>query len=57
METYRMIEDFGDFEQWGKTYEDGLTARIGVKKGCSVEAAFNALENGYSGQIWSDEDC
>ena len=52
METYRELEDFGAFTQWEKTYDDGGTAKIVVEKGCSVEAAFEAQEDGWRGQIW-----
>jgi len=55
MENYRKLEDFGDFEQWEKDYGDGSTAKIGVKKGSSVEAAFKASENGFQGQVWDDD--
>ena len=50
--TYRNIEDFGDFETWEKIYTDGNTAQIGVVKGCSVEDAFKAQEDGFFGQVW-----
>ena len=56
MTDYRKLVDFGDFEQWEKTYDDGHTAKIGVNKGSSVINAFNAQENGFTGQVWSDDE-
>jgi len=54
MSDYRKLEDFGDFEQWEKTSDAGLTAKMGVKKGSSVKLAFDAQENGFKGQVWDD---
>ena len=52
---YRKLEDFGWFEEWEKNYGDGTLAKIGVKKGASVELAFTAQENGFAGEIWDDD--
>jgi len=52
---HKKLEDFGDFEQWEKEYNDGTTAKMGVKKGSSVAKAFKAQENGFMGQVWSDD--
>lgn len=55
-DNYRMVEGFGDFAQYEKTYSDGSTAKIGVMKGASVEDAFAAQEQGFPGQIWDDNN-
>jgi len=53
---YRQLEDFGNFETWERTSPDGLTAKIGVKKGASVKEAFEAQDSGFPGQVWTGED-
>jgi len=57
MDTYKKLEDFGDFEQWEKISDDRLTsAKMGVEKGSSISKAFEAQENGFIGQIWKDNN-
>jgi len=56
MGDYRKLEDFGDFEQWERISDDGLTAKVAVKKGSSVDATFDAQDNGWRGSVWRDED-
>ena len=55
-ESYRMLEDFGDFEQWERISDDGFTARAVIEKGSTVKDAFQAQDAGWRGEIWRDED-
>uniref|UniRef100_A0A6H2A6G4 Uncharacterized protein n=1 Tax=viral metagenome TaxID=1070528 RepID=A0A6H2A6G4_9ZZZZ len=52
----RKLEDFGDFEQWERISDDGLTtAKVAVEKGSSVENAFEAQDSGWRGNVWRDD--